>query len=294
MVEAVAAIHEMGTLVERTAKYSEVLIKAVSDTTKTVGKMNESIQNVDEQMTAVDDVSKTTVGEATEASALLHSTIRSIDERSMGIGKIVKVIDSIADQTNLLALNAAIEAARAGEAGRGFSVVADEVRKLSERSATATADIRAMIEGMQTDAARAVEMTHQILEKMLGAFKRASDMVADVKAMTRDQASGTEQIRSVAERMSNISLEVSIAAQEQLVGSKQLFRAVEEMETMTQQVANATVEQKKGGDVAVGAMEAIAAVARANLAAVEELSRASSGLALEADRLRGQLEAFKV
>jgi methyl-accepting chemotaxis protein len=292
--ETAAAIHEMGMLLERTAKYSEVLIKAVTDATKMVGEMNESIQNVDERMTAVDDVSKTTVGEASEASALLQSTIRSIDERSKDIGRIVKLIDAIADQTNLLALNAAIEAARAGDAGRGFAVVADEVRKLSERSAKATADIGMVIEGMQQDGARAVEMTRQILDRMLGAFKRASDMVGDVKTLTREQASGTEQIRLVAERMSNISLEISIAAQEQVVGSKQIFRAVEEMESMTQQVAHATVEQKKGGDVAVGAMEAIAAVARANVTAVEELSKASSALAHEADRLRAQLEAFKV
>ena len=63
---------------------------------------------------------------------------------------------------------------------------------------------------------------------------------------------------------------------------------------MTQQVADATVEQKKGGDMVVKAMETIANVARANLAAVEELSHASMGLAREAEGLRQQLEAFRV
>ena len=38
----------------------------------------------------------------------------------MEIGKVIKVITSIAQQTNLLALNATIEAARAGEAGKGL------------------------------------------------------------------------------------------------------------------------------------------------------------------------------
>ncbi len=63
---------------------------------------------------------------------------------------------------------------------------------------------------------------------------------------------------------------------------------------MTQQVADATVEQKKGGDMVVQAMETIANVARANLAAVEELSKASMSLAGEAEDLRQQLEAFRV
>jgi methyl-accepting chemotaxis protein len=41
-----------------------------------------------------------------------------LGEWSLEIGKVIKVISTIAQQTNLLALNATIEAARAGEAGK--------------------------------------------------------------------------------------------------------------------------------------------------------------------------------
>jgi methyl-accepting chemotaxis protein len=64
------------------------------------------------------------------------------------VGTVAKQIDTIAKQTNLLALNATIEAARAGDAGRGFAVVAGEVKNLSGQTASATADIFAVLESL--------------------------------------------------------------------------------------------------------------------------------------------------
>lgn len=118
----------------------------------------------------------------------------SLGESSAEIGKVIKVITSIAQQTNLLALNATIEAARAGEAGKGFAVVANEVKELAKETARATEDIGQKIEAIQSDTQGAVGAISQIGE----IIDKINYIQTTIAAAVEEQTATTNEIaRSV-------------------------------------------------------------------------------------------------
>lgn len=94
----------------------------------------------------------------------------SLGRQSEQIGSIVEMMGNISARTDMLALNASIEAVRAGQEGRGFAVVAEEVRRLAESTATASREIAALVDAIQTEAQDTVvamtEERHQVLEEI--------------------------------------------------------------------------------------------------------------------------------
>jgi methyl-accepting chemotaxis protein len=101
------------------------------------------------------------------AIAEVARKLKGMGARSEEIGQIVELLEDVAAETNVLALNAALEASRAGAQGKGFGMVADEVRKLAERSAAATKDIGAFIQGIGAttdDTTRSVEEIRAVTE----------------------------------------------------------------------------------------------------------------------------------
>jgi len=130
---------------------------------------------------------------ATEAVTLAETTneaVSRLGQSSSQIGKVIKVITSIAQQTNLLALNATIEAARAGEAGKGFAVVANEVKELAKETAKATEDISQRIEAIQLDSSDAVDAIAQI-SKIIG---RINELQVTIASAVEEQTVTTSDI----------------------------------------------------------------------------------------------------
>lgn len=184
------------------------------------------------------------IGELQRSISALTEVVRGLDQRSAEIGRIVEVITGIADQTNLLALNAAIEAARAGEYGRGFAVVAEEVRKLAEQSATAAAEITALVGDIRRetesavaemdrgakeaqDTAQVVNYSNELLSRILAAINpiieeiqafavdieqigRGSEQVA---AATEQQSASIQQLASASQSLNNMANELNSLVQ---------------------------------------------------------------------------------
>ncbi|MDG4606380.1 MAG: methyl-accepting chemotaxis protein, partial [Candidatus Contendobacter sp.] len=177
---------EQASALEETASSMEELTSTVKQSADNAGQAN--------QLASAARAQAEQGGQVVERAVVAMS---AINQSSRKIADIIGVIDEIAFQTNLLALNAAVEAARAGEQGRGFAVVAGEVRKLAQRSADAAKEIKGLITDSVAkveDGSKLVEQSGHTLKEIVGAVKKVSDIVAEMAAASREQASGIEQV----------------------------------------------------------------------------------------------------
>ncbi len=114
--------------------------------------------------------------------------LQGLGARSEEVGQIVELLEDVAAETNILALNAAIEASRAGAQGKGFGMIADEVRKLAERSAVATKDIGAFIQGIEAttaETAHSVEEIRALTESVVGSTTETAAATAALASAAR-------------------------------------------------------------------------------------------------------------
>ena len=156
-----------------------------------------------------------------------NEAMEKITASSAKISNIIGLIDDIAFQTNLLALNASVEAARAGDAGKGFAVVAVEVRRLAQSAASASAEIKVLIE--------------QSANEVRGGSKLVFDAAGKLTEMLDGVRQNTDMINGIAQ-----------ASQEQSNSIAEVTTAIRQMDEMTQHNAalveetNAAIEQTEG------------------------------------------------
>jgi methyl-accepting chemotaxis protein len=290
--ETTAAIGRMHETLERTALHGQTLLASSQEATMHLVGLTSNITQVTAQARTANEMSKATLVSVKSGSEALQRSIGAIGERAREISKILRLIEEITDQTNLLALNAAIEAARAGEAGRGFAVVADEVKRLAERSAQATHDIGAIIEGVQKDVGGAVTLTDEVLVGMMSSIDKTSTIIATSALATESQSEAARQTLKVAENMSGLAQQIATAARENAGSAAEIVTASRVMRALTNSMLDATLEQKRGGETVVKSTESISEVARQNLKVVEQLNLAAQELSAEAESLRQRMETF--
>lgn len=151
--------------------------------------------------------------------------MKSIEGSSKKIVDIVSLIDTIAFQTNLLALNAAVEAARAGEHGKGFAVVANEVRQLSQKTATASKEIQALIKKSALEVNTGVELVNKTgnnIEGLLSKIQSVSNFMSQITLSIKEQKSGISQINGAVSHIDGITQENAGLASSNSQSSEQL------------------------------------------------------------------------
>ncbi len=185
----------------------------------------------------------------TEMQAIAQN-IAALSQRSAEIESITKVLEDFASQTNLLALNASFEAAGAGAAGRRFAIVADEIRKLAEESARETSRVSNLIQQVQSDIARVVNLVHDGVREVETGYGVATTA-----------GSRLEEIAKLAAQSASLAQEISGLAQSQVSVVERVDQAVQKIAHTAQQTGNESQE----GRLSAEAMRHLAEQLSSNL-----------------------------
>ncbi len=248
--ELTAVSQQMSSNSEETATQSNVVASAAEQVSKNVATVATSAEEMSASVKEIAKNANDAARVATEAVTVAsntNKTVAKLGESSIEIGKVIKVITSIAQQTNLLALNATIEAARAGEAGKGFAVVANEVKELAKQTATATEDISQKIEAIQTDTKGAVSAIDQI-SKIIGQINDISNTIASAveeqSATTNEIARNASEAAKGSTEISKNITNVSMAARNTTEGANNTLSAATELSKLALDLRR-VVEQAK-------------------------------------------------
>ena len=248
--ELTAVSQQMSSNSEETAAQSNVVAAASEQVSRNVAtvatsaeEMSASAKEIAKNATEAAKVATQAVKVASDT----NKTVAKLGESSIEIGKVIKVITSIAQQTNLLALNATIEAARAGEAGKGFAVVANEVKELAKQTASATEDISGKIEAIQNDtkaAVTAIDQIGKIINQINDIQNTIASAVEEQTATTNEIARNAGEAAKGSTEISKNIANVSAAAKNTTQGANNTLTAATELSKLAAELKRVVEQQQ--------------------------------------------------
>ena len=183
--------------VEQTSAVIQQLAETISANAKRTETVRQNAQGVSQTAT-----------EATNVMREANLAMGEVSKHSDKISNVIGLIDDIAFQTNLLALNASVEAARAGEAGKGFSIVAVEVRRLAQSAASASNDVKELIEKSGAAVINGSRLVAAVGEKLSSMVERATQntsLVDEIARASADQASAIRDVNIAVQQMDEVT-----------------------------------------------------------------------------------------
>jgi len=233
--QVASAAGQLSTSSQSLAQGSSEQAASLEETSSSAEEITAMTRKNGENAKAAAEVMATVDLEVKDGNRTLQEMLGAMEEinnSSLKISKIIKVIDEIAFQTNILALNAAVEAARAGEAGMGFAVVADEVRNLAQRSAQAAKDTAALIEesvAKSSEGRTKTQKVAEVIHSITGSSEKVKTLVDEVHLGSQEQARGIDQISTAVAQMDQVTQTTAANAEEGASASEQLNAQAESL-----------------------------------------------------------------
>ena len=196
---------------------------SAEEASSSIEEMNAMIKQNADNAVQTETIALQSSMDATDSGLAVAEAVAAMKN----IASRITIIEEIARQTNLLALNAAIEAARAGEHGRGFAVVAAEVRKLAERSQLAAAEISKL----SKSSVKIAEQAGAKLSELVPDIQRTAELVQEISAASREQASGSDQINGAIQQLNQVVQQNAGATEEMASTAGELASQAERLKT---------------------------------------------------------------
>ncbi len=194
-------------LAERTTKQAAAIEETSAAMEQLAATVVDNARRAEQASSKARTVS-TTAEQTGEVMTKSNTAMERISSSSAKISSIIGLIDDIAFQTNLLALNASVEAARAGDAGKGFAVVAVEVRRLAQSAASASSEVKALIEqsaGEVRSGSKLVSEATQKLVSMLEGIRESAQLTQGISDATREQSSAIAEVTTAIRQMDEMT-----------------------------------------------------------------------------------------
>ncbi len=211
-------------LAQATTEQSEIA-ERLSDTISDVSSKTSLNAELAEKAAVLGGLIKENANKGSDKMKLMVKAVEEINEASLSIRNVIKIIDDIAFQTNILALNAAVEAARAGEHGKGFAVVADEVRVLAKKSSDSARDTTSLISNSIEKTTLGVQIanqTNESLHEIVEGIDESSSIVSEIAQLSEKQIDDIEKINGAIEQVVDVIQQNSATAEQSAAASEEM------------------------------------------------------------------------
>ncbi len=176
------------------------------------------------------------IRETMDESVKMVETLNTSMEQ---INKMAMVISTISGQTNLLSLNASIEAARAGVQGKGFAVVASEIKKLSDISGKASKDISNLIQEIDRDTKKVLDITQRGNEEVVKGVERVSTAGSSFQSIVNQM----QQVTAENQHLHQLSQTMAESTSSMIESMNEIIALAQESADRTRHAATASEEQ---------------------------------------------------